>query len=129
MSKTAVKDDIMKAIEGMTVLELAELVETLKEKFGVSAMMPAAAAAAPAGGTAASEAEEKTSFDVILSSFPADKKIQVIKIVRELTNLGLKDAKDLVEGAPKSVKSDASKEEADTMKKKLEEVGAKVEIK
>ncbi len=129
MSKTAVKDDIMKAIEGMTVLELAELVEALKEKFGVSAMMPAAAAAAPAGGTAAPAAEEKTSFDVILSSFSADKKIQVIKIVRELTNLGLKDAKDLVEGAPKSVKSDASKEEADTMKKKLEEVGAKVEIK
>ena len=129
MSKTAVKDDIMKAIEGMTVLELAELVEALKEKFGVSAMMPVAAAAAPAGGTAEPAAEEKTSFDVILSSFPADKKIQAIKIVRELTNLGLKDAKDLVEGAPKSVKSDASREEADTMKKKLEEVGAKVEIK
>jgi large subunit ribosomal protein L7/L12 len=129
MSKTAVKDDIMKAIEGMTVLELAELVEALKEKFGVSAVMPAAVAAAPAGSVAAPAAEEKTSFDVILLSLPADKKIQVIKAVRELTNLGLKDAKDLVEGAPKSVKPDASKEEADAMKKKLEEVGAKVEIK
>jgi large subunit ribosomal protein L7/L12 len=129
MTKTAAKDDIIKTIEGMTVLELSELVEALKEKFGVSAMMPAAVAAAPAGGVAAPAAEEKTSFDVILSSLPADKKIQVIKIVRELTSLGLKDAKDLVEGAPKPVKTGASKEEADTMKKKLEEIGAKVEIK
>jgi large subunit ribosomal protein L7/L12 len=129
MTKTAVKEDIIKSIEGMTVLELAELVEALKEKFGVSAMMPAAAAAAPAAGAAAPAAEEKTSFDVILSSLPADKKIQVIKIVRELTSLGLKDAKDLVEGAPKAVKTGATKDEADTMKKKLEETGAKVEIK
>jgi len=87
------------------------------------------AAAPAAGGGAAAAAEEKTSFDVILASAPADKKIQVIKVVRELTNLGLKEAKDLVEGAPKPVKAGATKEEADTMKKKLEESGAKVEIK
>lgn len=129
MTETAAKDDIVKTIGGMTVLELAELVEALKEKFGVSALMPTAVAAAPAAGAAVPAAEEKTSFDVILSSFPADKKIQVIKIVRELTSLGLKDAKDLVEGAPKPVKTGATKEEAATMKKKLEETGAKVEIK
>jgi len=123
------KDELIKAIEGMTVLELSELVKALEEKFGVTAAMPAMAVASAGGGAAAAAAEEKTSFDVILTSAAADKKIQIIKVVRELTSLGLKEAKDLVEGAPKPVKSGVAKEEADTMKKKLEEAGAKVEIK
>jgi large subunit ribosomal protein L7/L12 len=123
------KDELIKAIEGMTVLELSELVKALEEKFGVTAAMPAMAVASAGGGAAAAAAEEKTSFDVILSAAAADKKIQIIKVVRELTSLGLKEAKDLVEGAPKPVKSGVAKEEADTMKKKLEEAGAKVEIK
>jgi large subunit ribosomal protein L7/L12 len=124
------KDEFIAAIEGMSVLELSELVKGLETRFGVTAAAPVAVAAAPAaGGGAAAAAEEKTSFDVILASAPADKKIQIIKVVRELTSLGLKEAKDLVEGAPKPVKTGASKEESDTMKKKLEESGAKVEIK
>ena len=124
------KDDLIKAIETMTVLELSELVKALEEKFGVTAAMPAmAVAAAGGGGAAAQAAEEKTSFDVILTSVAADKKIQIIKVVRELTSLGLKEAKDLVEGAPKPVKTGVAKEEADSMKKKLEEAGAKAEIK
>jgi large subunit ribosomal protein L7/L12 len=113
----------------MSVLELADLVKGLETRFGVTAAAPVAVAAVGGGGAAAAPAEEKTSFDVILASAPADKKIQVIKVVRELTSLGLKEAKDLVEGAPKPIKSGATKEEADTMKKKLEESGAKVEIK
>jgi len=123
------KDELIKAIEGMTVLELSELVKALEEKFGVTAAMPAMAVASAGGGAVAAAAEEKTSFDVILSSASADKKIQIIKVVRELTSLGLKEAKDLVEGAPKPVKSGVAKEEAETMKKKLEEAGAKVEVK
>ncbi|HUK56323.1 MAG TPA: 50S ribosomal protein L7/L12 [Nitrospiria bacterium] len=123
------KDDLIKAIESMTVLELSELVKALEERFGVTAAMPAMAVASAGGGAAAAAAEEKTSFDVILSAAAADKKIQIIKVVRELTSLGLKEAKDLVEGAPKAVKSGVAKEEAETMKKKLEEAGAKVEIK
>lgn len=124
------KDEFIAAIEGMSVIELSELVKGLETRFGVTAAAPMAAAAAPAaGGGAAAAAEEKTSFDVILVSAPAEKKIQVIKVVRELTNLGLKEAKDLVEGAPKPVKTGVAKEESDTMKKKLEESGAKVEIK
>lgn len=123
------KDDLIKAIETMTVLELSELVKALEEKFGVTAAMPAMAMAAAGGGAAAQAAEEKTSFDVILTSVAADKKIQIIKVVRELTSLGLKEAKDLVEGAPKPVKTGVAKEEADAMKKKLEEAGAKAEIK
>lgn len=124
------KDEFIAAIEGMSVLELSELVKGLETRFGVTAAAPVAVAAAPAaGGGAAAAAEEKTSFDVILASAPADKKIQIIKVVRELTNLGLKEAKDLVEGAPKPVKTGVAKEESDTMKKKLEESGAKVEIK
>ena len=123
------KDDLIKAIETMTVLELSELVKALEEKFGVTAAMPAMAMAAAGGGAAAQTAEEKTSFDVILTSVAADKKIQIIKVVRELTSLGLKEAKDLVEGAPKAVKTGVAKEEADAMKKKLEEAGAKAEIK
>jgi large subunit ribosomal protein L7/L12 len=124
------KDDLIKAIETMTVLELSELVKALEEKFGVTAAMPAmAVAGAGGGGAAAQAAEEKTSFDVILTSVAADKKIQIIKVVRELTSLGLKEAKDLVEAAPKPVKTGVAKEEADSMKKKLEEAGAKAEIK
>ena len=124
------QDELIKAIEGMSVLELAELVKGLETRFGVTAAAPVAVAAVGGGaGAAAAPAEEKTSFDVILASAPADKKIQVIKVVRELTSLGLKVAKDLVEGAPKPIKSGATKEEADTMKKKLEESGAKVEVK
>lgn len=125
------QEDFIKAIEGMSVLELADLVKGLETRFGVTAAAPVAVAAGPAagGGAAAAAAEEQTAFDVILASFPAEKKIQVIKVVRELTSLGLKEAKDLVEGAPKPVKTGVAKEEADTMKKKLEESGAKVEVK
>ena len=123
------QDELIKAIEGMSVLELADLVKGLETRFGVTAAAPVAVAAVGGGGAAAAPAEEKTSFDVILVSAPADKKIQVIKVVRELTSLGLKEAKDLVEGAPKPIKAGATKDEADTMKKKLEESGAKVEVK
>ncbi|MHB8483402.1 MAG: 50S ribosomal protein L7/L12 [Nitrospiria bacterium] len=122
-------EEIISAVEKMPVLQLAELIKMLEEKFGVSAAAPVAVAHAGGGGTAAAvPAEEKTAFDVILAS-AGDKKIQVIKVVRELTNLGLKEAKDLVEGAPKPVKTGVAKEEAESMKKKLEESGAKVEIK
>ena len=125
------QEEFIKAIETMTVLELSELVKGLETRFGVTAAAPVAVAAAPGagGGGAAAAAEEKTSFDVILASASAEKKIQVIKVVRELTSLGLKEAKDLVEGAPKPVKTGVTKEEAETMKKKLEESGGKVEIK
>ncbi|MCG3113498.1 MAG: 50S ribosomal protein L7/L12 [Candidatus Manganitrophus sp. SB1] len=123
-------DQIIKAVEKMPVLQLAELIKLVEERFGVTAAAPMAVAAAPGsgGGQAAAAAEEKTAFDVVLSA-AGDKKIQVIKVVRELTSLGLKEAKDLVEGAPKTVKSGVTKEEAESMKKKLEENGAKVEIK
>lgn len=123
------QEELIKAIEGMSVLDLAELVKGLETRFGVTAAPVAMAAAPAAGGGAAAPAEEQTAFDVILASVPADKKIQIIKVVRELTSLGLKEAKDLVEGAPKPVKTGVAKEEADTMKKKLEESGAKVEVK
>ena len=119
-------DEIIKAIEGMTVLELNDLVKACEEKFGVSAAAPVAAGAA--AGAAAPAAEEKTEFDVILAEI-GDQKIKVIKAVREITGLGLKEAKDLVDGAPKPVKEGAAKEEAEQIKAKLEEVGAKVEIK
>lgn len=122
-------DEIIEAVKGLTVLELSELVKALEEEFGVSAAAPVAvapAAAAPAAGAAAEE--EKSEFDVILKS-AGDKKIQVIKAVREITGLGLKEAKDLVDGAPKPVKEKVSKEEAESIKAKLEEQGAAVEIK
>lgn len=123
------KEDVIKFIEGMTVLELSELVKELEAKFGVSAAAPVAMAAATAGGAApAAVAEEKTEFDVILTSFGAEK-IQVIKEIRAITSLGLKEAKDLVEGVPKPVKEGIAKAEADEIKKKLEAVGATVEIK
>ena len=123
------QEEILKAIDAMPVLELSELVKAMESRYGVTAAAPVAAAAAggsSAGGAPA--AEEKTAFDAVLVN-AGDKKIQVIKVVRELTNLGLKEAKDLVEGAPKPVKTGVTKEEAETIKKKLEEQGAKVEIK
>ncbi len=123
------KEDFIQAIEGMTVLQLSELVKGLEDRFGVSAAAPVAVAAVAGGGAGAAAVEEKTAFDVVLVSAPAEKKIGVIKVVRELTSLGLKEAKDLVEGAPKAVKTGVTKEEADTMKKKLEDSGAKVEVK
>lgn len=123
------KEQLIEALEQMTVLELAELVKALEERFGVTAAAPVAAVAAPvAGAPAAAEGEEQTEFDVILASAGA-KKIQVIKVVREITGLGLKDAKDLVDGAPKPVKEGVSKEEAEQIKAKLEEAGATVELK
>ena len=124
------KNQIMEAIKNMTVLELAELVKEFEEEFGVSAAAPVAVAAAPvAGGAAgAAEEEEKTEFDVVLANV-GDQKIKVIKVVRELTGLGLKEAKDLVDNAPKPVKEGVSKEDAEEAKAKLEEVGATVEIK
>lgn len=124
------KDEIIKAIEGMTVLELSELVKALEDRFGVSAALVApAAVVTPAGAGQTAAVEERTSFDVILVSVVPEKKIQTIKVVREVTNLGLKEAKDLVEGVPKPVKAGVAKEEAETLKGKLETVGAKVEIK
>jgi len=122
---------IVEMIEGLTALELAALAKALSEKFGVTPMaaMPmGAAAAAPGGAAAAAEEEEKTSFDVVLAAV-GDKKLQVIKVVRAITGLGLKEAKDLVEGAPKPVKEGATKEEAQDIRAKLEEVGATVEVK
>jgi large subunit ribosomal protein L7/L12 len=124
------KEDVIKFIEEMSVLDLSEFIKELEDKFGVTAAAPAAVAVGAAGGQAAASeaAEEKTEFDVILKDF-GEKKINVIKAVRELTSLGLKEAKDLVEGAPKAVKEGVSKEEAEEAKNKLEEVGAGVEIK
>lgn len=119
-------ESIISEIEKLSVLELAELVKALEEKFGVTAQ--AAVVAAPAGGAAAPAAEEQTEFNVILSS-SGDKKIQVIKVVRGITNLGLKEAKALVDGAPAPVKEGVSKEEAEQIKKELEEAGAVVEVK
>ncbi|MGQ9747915.1 MAG: 50S ribosomal protein L7/L12 [Candidatus Caldatribacteriaceae bacterium] len=123
------KEEIIAAIEKMTVLELSELVKALEEKFGVSAAVPVAAVAAPAAAqTVAEEVEEKTEFDVILKSAGAQK-LQVIKEVRAITGLGLKEAKDLVDNPPKPVKEGVSKKEAEEIKAKLEAVGAEVEIK
>jgi len=122
------KATIMEAIEKMTVLELAELIKALEEKFGVSAAAPMAVAAAPAAGAAAPVAEEQTEFDVILTAAGAAK-INVIKVVREITGLGLKEAKDLVDGAPKAVKEKISKADAEALKTKLAEAGASVEVK
>ena len=121
--------EIIAAIESMTVLELAELVKELEEKFGVSAAAPVAVAAAPAAAAAAEPAEEKTEFDVILKEVGADK-IKVIKVVREVVaGLGLKEAKELVDNAPKPIKENVSKDECDAIVKRMEEAGAKVEVK
>jgi len=123
------KDDVVKFIEGMTVLELSALVKELEEKFGVSAAAPMMAAVAAGGAAApAAAAEEQTEFNAILTGFGAEK-IQVIKVVRAITNLGLKEAKDLVEGVPKPIKEGVSKDEAADIKKKIEAVGGTVEIK
>ncbi|WP_443788980.1 50S ribosomal protein L7/L12 [Dialister succinatiphilus] len=120
-------EEMLEAISNMSVLELSELVKAIEDKFGVSAAAPVAVAAAPAAGAAAA-AEEKTEFDVVLKEI-GEKKIQVIKAVREITGLGLKDAKALVDGAPKEVKTGVAKAEAEEMKKKLEDAGATVELK
>ena len=119
---------IAEEIQGLTLLEAAELVKVLEEKLGVSAAAASVAVAAPAAGGAAAEVEEQTEFDVILASFGA-KKINVIKVVREVTSLGLKEAKDLVEAAPKAIKEAVPKGEADEIKKKFEDAGATIEIK
>ncbi len=126
---TLSNEEILKAVEEMPVLQLSELIKLVEDRFGVTAAAPAAVAAAPTdGGEAAAEVEEKTAFDVVLTDIGA-KKIQVIKAVREVTSLGLKEAKELVEAAPKAVKSAVPKEEAETVKKRLEEAGATAEIK
>lgn len=122
------KDAFLTALDGMSVMELNDLVKAIEEKFGVSAAAMAAPAAGGAAGGAAAAAEEKTEFNVVLTEAGANK-VSVIKAVREITGLGLKEAKDLVDGAPKVVKEGVSKEEAATIKKKFEEVGAQVEIK
>ena len=122
------KEEILDAIASMTVLEVSELITMMEEKFGVSAAAAAVAVAAPAAGGAAAAAEEKTDFDVVLESAGSNK-IAVIKAVRELTGLGLKEAKDMVEGAPKAVKEALPKADAEEAKKKLEAAGAKVELK
>ena len=123
---SATKDQVFEYIDKMTILEMSEFIKEFEERYDVSAAAPVAMAAAPAAAEAA--AEEKTSFDVILSA-AGDKKIQVIKAVRELTSLGLKEAKELVDGAPQPVKTGVAKEEADAIKAKLEEQGAVVELK
>lgn len=122
----ATKDEILETIANMTVLEVSELIKAMEEKFGVSAAAPAAAATA---GGAEAAVEEQTEFDVILTSIDATKKIAVIKIVREVSGLGLKEAKELVEAGGKAVKEGVSKEDAAALKAKLEEAGAKVELK
>jgi large subunit ribosomal protein L7/L12 len=125
------KDEILDAISNMTVIQVVELIADMEKKFGVTAAAPVAmvAGGAAAGGAAAAPAEEKTEFTVVLKEYPADKKVGVIKVVRELTGLGLKEAKDLVEGVPGTVKDGVNKADSENMKKKLEEAGAKVEVK
>ena len=124
------KEEVFEFIDNMTILDMSKFIKEFEERYGVTAAAPVAIAAMPGAGAgaAAPEAEEKTSFDVVLTA-AGEKKIQVIKVVRELTSLGLKEAKDLVDGAPKPVKTGVSKEEADSIKAKLEEQGATVEIK
>jgi large subunit ribosomal protein L7/L12 len=122
------KEDVLQFIENMTVLELSEFVKILEDKFGVTAAMPMMAAGAAPAAAAAAPVEEQTEFNVILTGYEAEKKIQVIKVVRAITSLGLKEAKDLVEGAPKTVKEAVSKDEAASIKKQLEEVSAQVKV-
>ncbi len=122
------KEDILNAIAEMSVMDVVELVEAMEEKFGVSAAAAVAVAAPAAGGDAGGAAEEKTEFDIVLTS-AGDKKVNVIKVVRALTGLGLKEAKEIVDSAPKAIKEGASKEEAEDAKKQLEEAGAGVELK
>jgi large subunit ribosomal protein L7/L12 len=124
------KDEILNAIANMSLVDVVDLIADMEKKFGVTAAAPVAIAAGPAAGAAAAApAEEKTEFTVVLKEYPADKKVTVIKVVRELTGLGLKEAKDLVEAVPGTVKEGVNKADSESMKKKLEEAGAKVEIK
>jgi large subunit ribosomal protein L7/L12 len=124
------KDEILDAIAKMSLIEVTELISDMEKKFGVTAAAPVAIAAAPgAGAAAAAPVEEKTEFAVTLKEYPADKKVTVIKVIREITGLGLKEAKDLVEGVPSLVKEGVNKADSDGIKKKLEDAGAKVEIK
>ncbi|MBP8625286.1 MAG: 50S ribosomal protein L7/L12 [Syntrophorhabdaceae bacterium] len=125
------KEEVIQFIENMTVLELSDFIKTLEDRFGVQAAMPVVTAAGPGAAAPTQEAapvEEKTEFNVILTGYEADKKIQVIKVVRAITGLGLKEAKDLVEGVPKTVKEGVSKEEAANIKKQLEEVSGQVKV-
>jgi large subunit ribosomal protein L7/L12 len=123
------KDEVLDAIAKMSVMEVVELIADMEKKFGVTAAAPVAMAAGPAAGAAAPVVEEQTEFTVTLKEYPADKKVTVIKVIREITGLGLKEAKDLVEGVPSTVKEGISKGDVETIKKKLEDVGAKVEVK
>lgn len=122
------KEDILESISNMTVMEVVDLISAMEEKFGVSAAAAVAAAPAAAGGAAAPAAEEQTEFDIVMTSFGANK-VNVIKVVRAITGLGLKEAKDLVEGAPSTVKEGVNKDDAAKFKKELEEAGASVEVK
>jgi large subunit ribosomal protein L7/L12 len=125
----ATKEEILDAIAGMSVMDVVELVKMMEDKFGVTAAAPVAVAAGPAAGGGAPAAEAQTEFTVVLAGVDPAKKVNVIKVVREITGLGLKEAKELVEGAPQTVKEGVAKADADAMKKKLEEGGAKVELK
>ena len=127
----ASREQILESISQLTLIELTELISEMEKKFGVTAAAPVAIAAAPGAGAgaAAAPAEEKTEFTVVLKEYPADKKVTVIKVVREITGLGLKEAKDLVEGVPSTVKEGVNKADSESFKKKLEEAGAKVSIK
>ena len=124
----ASKEQILESISNMTIMEVVDLVKMMEEKFGVTAAAPVAVAAA-AGGAAAPAAEEQTEFTVTMKAYPAEKKVTVIKVIREITGLGLKEAKDLVEGAPSLVKESVSKADSEKIKKQLEDVGATVEVK
>ena len=123
------KDEILDAISKLTLVEVVELISDFEKKFGVTAAAPVAVAAAPGAAAAAAPVEEKTEFTVLLKEYPADKKVTVIKVIREITGLGLKEAKDLVEGVPSTVKEAVSKADSEAFKKKLEDAGAKVEVK
>ena len=125
----ATKEEILDAISNMTVMEIVDLVKMMEDKFGVTAAAPVAVAAVAGGAAAAPAAEEKTEFTVVLKAYPADKKVGVIKVIREITGLGLKEAKDLVEGAPSTVKEGVSKDEAEKIKKQLADANAEVEVK
>jgi large subunit ribosomal protein L7/L12 len=129
MTMAASKEQILEAISNMTIMEVVDLVKMMEDKFGVTAAAPVAMMAGPAGGAAAPAAEEKTEFTVTLKAYPAEKKVTVIKVIREITGLGLKEAKDLVEGAPSTVKEGVSKADAEKFKKQLEDGGAQVEVK
>ena len=123
------KEEILNTIANMTILEVVDLVKMMEEKFGVTAAAPVAMAAAPGAAAAAAPVEEQTEFSVTLTGYPAEKKVTVIKVIREVTGLGLKEAKDLVEGVPSLVKESVNKADSEKIKKSLEDVGAKVEVK